>query len=66
MGQFIKIECLIWDRENYIFAQKWLRWGLKLIGHRIALRGPYIHTYTYTANFNPSTPTPPPCVVNAL
>ena len=17
-----------WDRENYIFAQKWLRWGL--------------------------------------
>ena len=25
MGQFIEIERVSWDRENYIFSQKWLR-----------------------------------------
>ena len=49
MGKFIKIESdwVAWDHENYIFSQKWLRWGLYYnnIGPRIdynevwALRG---------------------------
>ena len=42
MGQFIR-QWLSWDRENYIFAQKWL------IGHRIDYNG------TYLAKINPST-----------
>ena len=31
----IESESESWDGENYIFAQKWLRWGLYIIGHKI-------------------------------
>ena len=44
---------LSWDRENYIFAQKWLSWGW-----RWEVSG------TYPAKINLSTPLPPGFDIN--